>query len=31
MPVVTCLGSTFSGPVCASLLTAVGLPELTVI
>ncbi|MGA7454933.1 MAG: hypothetical protein WBW73_28035 [Rhodoplanes sp.] len=26
---MTCLGSTFAGRVCANLLTAVGLPELT--
>jgi predicted O-linked N-acetylglucosamine transferase (SPINDLY family) len=30
VPVVTCLGSTFAGRVCASLLTAVGLLELIV-
>ena len=28
LPVLTCLGSTFAGRVAASLLTAVGLPEL---
>ena len=28
LPLVTCLGSTFAGRVAASLLTAVGLPEL---
>src|SRR5204863_3407511 len=28
LPVLTCLGSTFAGRVGASLLTAVGLPEL---
>jgi protein O-GlcNAc transferase len=28
LPIVTCLGSTFAGRVCASLLRSVGLPEL---
>jgi predicted O-linked N-acetylglucosamine transferase (SPINDLY family) len=28
LPIVTCLGTTFAGRVCASLLKAVGLPEL---
>jgi predicted O-linked N-acetylglucosamine transferase (SPINDLY family) len=28
LPVVTCLGSTFSGRIAASLLTAIGMPEL---
>ena len=28
LPVLTCLGTTFAGRVAASLLTAVGLPEL---
>ena len=30
LPVLTCLGDTFAGRVAASLLNAVGLPELTV-
>lgn len=29
LPVLTCLGDTFAGSVAASLLTAIGLPELT--